>query len=408
MRKHRQSTRKSRHDDAGRSRPRRRFRPVVLASATGALVLAAAATVIAFGDPRKVEIDVVGFGSAADGFGGTGFLWGGGDGKGGGYGLGGGVDIGGRTGDIGNQRVTGPAGSDFARIELAPPLGEDPQARRSGSTGTFISDCGTNGNRLFNSENVIVAPGVENGAQHTHDYVGNQNVQNYTEDVGTNNVLLAQGQTSCADQRDQSTYYWPVLRDINGVEFDANAPGGGADGNVGRILEPKSAVLEFRGNPRSEVVPMAPFLQIITGNARAFTTGGDNANAKWTCTGFEGQAFADKYPLCPEGSDVVRIADFPSCWDGENIESEDNRSHIVFPRRDGQCPRGTVAVPQLRQTLVYEVPPGKSFAVDGFPEERRNPITDHSDFINVMSPDLMREVVDCINDGRECRTGQNR
>jgi hypothetical protein len=270
-----------------------------------------------------------------------------------------------------------------------------------GGTGTFTVDCGVNENGLLNSENVIVAPGVDNGAQHTHDYVGNQNVNNFIEDVDTNNQILAQGETTC-DNGDQSMHYWPVLRDITQEGNDANEPGGGADGNVGQILTPLEATIEFRGNAQDDVVPMPEFLQIITGNARAFTTDGENANAQWTCTGFEDRISEDQYPLCPEGSDVMRIMDFPSCWDGQNIESEDNRSHIVFPNDDGSCPDDTEPVPQLRQTLVYDVPEGPNFAVDGFPEEQHAPITDHSDFINVMPEEVMREAVNCINEGRDC------
>jgi hypothetical protein len=42
------------------------------------------------------------------------------------------------------------------------------------------------------------------------------------------------------------------------------------------------------------------------------------------------------------------------------------------------------------------------FAVDGFPDQLHNPITDHNDFINVMSDRLMNHVVRCINTGRRC------
>ncbi|WP_046468896.1 DUF1996 domain-containing protein [Allosalinactinospora lopnorensis] len=302
----------------------------------------------------------------------------------------------GEDGEVVNE---GPVEDDFVDIEE---IEADNDELDLGDTGTFTVDCGVNANGLFNSENVIVNPGAPNGAQHVHDYVGNQDVNRFSEDVDANNEILAQGNTTC-DNNDRSMHYWPVLRDRTQEGRDANQEGGGLDGNVGRILTPLEATIEFRGNAQEDVVPMPEFLQIITGNARAFTTDGENANAQWTCTGFEDQISGDKYPLCPEGSDVMRIMDFPSCWDGENIESEDNRSHIVFPdEEDGSCPDDTQPVPQLRQTLVYDVPEGPNFAVDGFPEEQHAPITDHSDFINVMPEDVMQEAVDCINEGQDC------
>ncbi|WP_116246140.1 DUF1996 domain-containing protein [Nocardiopsis sp. FIRDI 009] len=298
-------------------------------------------------------------------------------------------------------RPGGPFAEDFAPIAQAPPREGDPRPGPDASTGRFTVDCGVNGGGLRNSENVIVSPGVPNGARHTHDYVGNQDVDRFTDDVDVNNAILARGDTTCAGG-DRSMHYWPVLRDTTVAGDDAGLPGGGLDGNVGRILTPSSVTIEFLGNARGPVTAMPEFLQIITGNARAATQEGANANARWTCTGFEDRAFADRYPLCPRGSDVVRVFDFPSCWDGENTESADNRSHIVFPERGGDCPDGFVAVPRLRQTLVYEVPDGADFAVDGFPEERHDPLTDHSDHINVMPRELMADVVDCVNGGWDC------
>ncbi|MDA2805234.1 DUF1996 domain-containing protein [Nocardiopsis suaedae] len=309
----------------------------------------------------------------------------------------------GGEGDGDDPPGPGPGPEDFVDIRDVPPAPPGPQpGDAGGADGVYRAECGRNENGLFNSENVIVAPGVPNGAQHTHDYVGNQDINRFTDDVEANNAILAQGDTSCADG-DRSMHYWPVLRDITQEGADAGAPGGGLDGNVGRILTPRSAAIEFRGNAVDEVVPMPRFLQAITGNARAATSGGENANAQWTCTGFEDRISTDRYPLCPDGSDVTRIMDFPSCWDGRNTESEDNRSHIVFPDPEtGACPGGTRPVPQLRQTLVYEVPEGPAFAVDGFPEEGHAAVTDHSDFINVMPDGLMDKAVACINSGRAC------
>lgn len=305
------------------------------------------------------------------------------------------------AGEHDDELVIGPFPEDFADIGEAPLRDTGPEFGEAASTGTFTIDCGRNENGVFNSENVIVAPGVEHGAQHTHDYVGNQDVQRFTEDVDANNQILLQGETTCPDE-DRSMHFWPVLRDTTGEGADADQPGGGLDGNLGSILLPAEARIEFVGNPQGPVSAMPEFLQLFTGNARAATAEGVNANAQWTCTGFEDRAFGDRYPLCPEGSDVMRVLEFPSCWNGRDFESEDNRSHIVFPEEDGTCADGFTAVPRLSHTLVYEVPEGPNFALDGFPEQRRNPITDHSDHINVMPAELMDRMVDCLNSGQDC------
>ncbi|MEV1170289.1 DUF1996 domain-containing protein [Nonomuraea sp. NPDC049784] len=285
----------------------------------------------------------------------------------------------------------GPFVEDFVDIRQVAPRQLDARVGRNGSRGSFVSQCGTNRNGHNNPDNFIVAPGVSNGAHHLHDYVGNLS----TDGFSTDESLAAAG-TTCR-LSDKSTYFWPVLRDRK-VDQNTEDP----DGNVGQVLRARSVTLQFRGNATSRVVAMPRFLRLITGDAKAATNGGANARAAWSCTGFQNRISPDKYPLCPRGSQVVRILDFPSCWDGQNTDSANHRTHVVFPGQDGACPQGTRAIPALRMTLTYSVPQGPSFAVDAFPEQKHNPVTDHADFANVMPDRLMQFVVSCINRGRRC------
>ncbi|HYQ64925.1 DUF1996 domain-containing protein [Actinophytocola sp.] len=293
------------------------------------------------------------------------------------------------------QDVLGPNPGDFVAIDDVPPnnLADSPQARDTGSTGTFESQCGTNENGHSNSANFIVAPGNENGAQHTHDYVGNEDTDGFTD----NDSLAAAG-TTCTNG-DQSTYYWPIVR-LRNEGSKAVDPLNAH--NVGDPVRPVSAQLQFRGNAVDKVEALPEFIRIITGDAKASTNGGANANAKWTCTGFEDR-ITTKYPLCPQGSNLVRISDFPGCWDGKNTDSANHRTHVAFADAQGACPAGFEAVPQLRITLTYELPQGVLFALDAFPDEKHNPVTDHADFVNVMSEELMTQAVDCINNGQTCK-----
>jgi hypothetical protein len=177
-------------------------------------------------------------------------------------------------------------------------------------------------------------------------------------------------------------------------------------GNDGAIQEPQTVLLTFRGSPVGNVRAMPKFLRVLSGDAKEGANGPKNARAAWTCTGFEDRLI-DKYPICPVGSKVERIHDFPSCWDGKNIDSANHRTHIVFPDANGRCARGFVAVPQLRVTLIYDIPHDVQVAgqykVDSFPEEHHNPLSDHDDFANVMSQRIMSRVVNCINHDRTCR-----
>ncbi|MGN9836586.1 DUF1996 domain-containing protein [Nonomuraea sp. H19] len=274
------------------------------------------------------------------------------------------------------------------------PRTEQPQVTSNGSRGTFVSRCSMN-SEGGNNDNVITAPGVSDGAQPLLDYVGNMSA-----DAFSTNESLAAADTTCRNEADQSAYFWPALRVLNGESS--------ADEDAGTPVQPSQVRLEYRGNPTSEVTASPQFLRLFSGDARAATNGGDDARPTFTCTGFTDR-LTDKYPICPAGSELVRVFDMPSCWDGENIDSAGHRTHLVFPDEDGACPSGTQAVPQLRMTLVYDDVPNTApsdtevpFAVDAFDSEGNDPSTDHAGSISVMSKQLMTNVVRCINSGRRC------
>ncbi len=288
---------------------------------------------------------------------------------------------------------------DYVRIANAPAARPAPAPGANASRGSFVSRCGRNTEGHRNSANFIVSPGDSNGAHHMHDYVGN-----VSADGNSTNESLAAAGTTCR-LGDRSTYFWPVIRDIRRAGDDADQPGGGLDGNLGTILTPAAVTLQFRGNAQAKVVSMPRFIRVITGDARAVTNGPNapNARAQWTCSGTRGKVSTTQYPICPREQLVQRISDFPGCWDGANTDSANHRTHTAFADpTTGACPEGTVAIPQLRITLSYRVPPGASYALDTFPEQLRKAVTDHNDFVNVMPDSLMRLAVRCINSGRRC------
>ncbi|GGU58459.1 DUF1996 domain-containing protein [Lentzea flava] len=437
--------------------------------------------------------------------------------------------------------------SQFVDITKVKPNVKKPKQQQGATTGTFTVDCGRNENGHFNPDNFIAQPGVRNGAQHLHDYVGN-----LSTNADSNNKSLQKAGTTCKNG-DKSAYFWPVVRINDGEEEEAkeqpkkkddkaqqdkdkadkaaarldcpdvasalpedvpdkaqaeidrelqnidkvteeaekkleqtkaqdvnnavvgpvkdkraaildrmmlafsrqgkqapdlnplaackvkdqnnagvdngdensdNAQAEGTEnkknqnnkeenenneleGNEGEIQRPEVVDLTFRGSPVGKVVAMPKFLRILYGDAKVSTNGTKNAKDSWTCTGFEDKVLINKYPICPQGSKVKRIHDFPSCWDGKNIDSAKHREHIVFPDGNGKCPKGFKAVPQLRISLTYNIPQeiqkAGRYAVDSFPEEEHNPFSDHDDFANVMSQQIMNRLVNCVNSGKKCK-----
>nr|WP_245744406.1 DUF1996 domain-containing protein [Lentzea fradiae] len=447
----------------------------------------------------------------------------------------------------GTALADGPDKSLFVDITTVQPNVKKPRQQGNATTGTFTVNCGRNENGHFNPDNFIAQPGVRNGAQHLHDYVGNLS----TNADSTNQSLQAAG-TTCKNG-DKSAYFWPVVRIIdeeageaappknddkaqqdkdkatkgqaalecpdvasllpenvpdaaqaeidrelanidkvteeaekrlagvkaqdrdniiigptrekraaildrmmlafsrqgrqapdlnpaaacaikdaaqgqtgldNGSENSDDAQAQGTErkkdqpnpeenadneleGNEGVIQRPAVVDLTFRGSPVGKVTAMPKFLRVLYGDAKAGQNGPKNARASWTCTGFEDKVLIDKYPICPQGSKVKRVHDFPSCWDGQNIDSANHRDHIVYPDANGRCQNGFKAVPQLRISLTYNIPRDVQqegrYLVDSFPEEEHNPLTDHDDFANVMSQKIMNRLVNCVNSGRTCR-----
>ncbi|OIJ67143.1 DUF1996 domain-containing protein [Streptomyces mangrovisoli] len=315
----------------------------------------------------------------------------------------------GQATNIGGQAGNGPVAADFVDItKVAPNVLAKPQKQSTASTGSFTTRCGVNANKNHNTDNVIVAPGVTNGAHHLHDYVGNQKVNAFSS-----NDTFLQGGTSCQNKSDLSSYYWPVVRVQDGTQdFDQNSDGGGKEGNVGKILTPVSAQIKYVGSPASKVVAMPQFLRIITGDAKTTTNGLANANAHWSCTGFENKVqLTSQYPICPQGSNVVRTFAFQSCWDSQNTDSANHRTHVAFADpASGVCGNGFKAIPQLTMRLVYKVTPPtiqngvvkNAYAVDGFPDQLHKPATDHDDFISVTTNNLAAKIANCVNSGRKC------
>ena len=283
----------------------------------------------------------------------------------------------------------GPAARDYVDILTVPPGPPAPAAGPDAATGSWTSPCGRNEIGHHNADNVVGLPGQPGAALHIHDYVGNVSTNADSTDLD-----LALAGTTCRNG-DTSTYYWPVLRLLAG-----GAPAG--TGTRPAPLLPASVLVQFRGNPHSKVVAMPRFLRLLTGDSKAVTKPAPTSTAPlWTCSGITDR-HTTRYPLCPPGQRVLRIFDYPSCWDGLRTDSPNHRAHVVFPTANGACPGATFAIPQLRIEVGYAVPPGRTFAIDTFPDQHRSPVTDHSDFIDVMPDPLMAQVVGCLNAGRHC------
>jgi hypothetical protein len=266
------------------------------------------------------------------------------------------------------------------------------------SGGSYSFTCSLSDHK--NSDNPIIAPGKRNGAQHVHDYAGNDSTN-----AASNLQVLKESSTTCTNG-DQSPIFWPVLRDLRGVGPDVGQDGGSLDGNVGSYVEPTAVDYTFHGHGTRTMTAMPVNMTMVTGSAKAATADGKGANAKYTCSGF-GNRMTDQYPLCPQGSQMQRVFDFPSCWNGKDLDSEDHTEHLTYPDESGECPDDQVPVPALRITVDYDAPAGRSFAIDSFPEQQHDPITDHALLEYLSTKSRAQAGAECINSARRCTQGSS-
>ncbi|MEU8633906.1 DUF1996 domain-containing protein [Amycolatopsis sp. NPDC048633] len=124
----------------------------------------------------------------------------------------GGIVVATTTGNTGEASADEANPAFFVDILKVQPNQFDPRPVYGASTGTFTVDCGRNENGHFNPDNFIAQPGVRNGAQHLHDYVGN-----LSTNADSNNKSLVKAGTTCKNG-DKSAYFWPVVRIDTGEE----------------------------------------------------------------------------------------------------------------------------------------------------------------------------------------------
>jgi hypothetical protein len=144
----------------------------------------------------------------------------------------------GRTGEASAD----PADPSFFIDINKVPAGNNVNAalQKKGAQGSFTVDCGTNADGAHhNPDNFIAQPGIKNGAQHLHDYVGN-----VTTDADSSLKSLLAGDTTCKNG-DQSAYFWPVIRidrEDDAANQDENQQAEQAQqGKVGDVQQDQSA-----------------------------------------------------------------------------------------------------------------------------------------------------------------------
>jgi hypothetical protein len=231
------------------------------------------------------------------------------------------------------------AGVPSAQLELAT-LTEpvDPPDNGSVGDGQFRLACEYS---HFSNDDPIVFPG-EPGKSHLHMFFGNTDVNAFSTDES---LLDSGGGTCNGFELNRSGYWTPALLD-----------------GKGNAVVPDSIILYYKTKAPGSVQALPQGLKMIAGNtdAETFTAGHDLA---WSC-GSSGNAYGhtNRIPDC--GGDVINATIvFPNCWDGQNLDAPDHKSHMLNINESKPCPAShPVRLPQISILLYF---PGTG-SVDGW------------------------------------------
>jgi Domain of unknown function (DUF1996) len=229
----------------------------------------------------------------------------------------------------------------------------------------------------------IVAPGER--SHHLHDLFGNTSTTSESSYIS-----MLSAETDCTATGDTAGYWSPVL-----VAPD------------GTTVRPERAIFYYRNRPagHAATTPFPRDLRMVAGGEGAFP------NAYWTCAGEKDLARAtrkDHIPDCGAHGQVKLHVVFPSCWDGERLDSPNHRSHVAYGLGEDGRPDGTnptrcppshpVEIPQLDYRVLYPVARGTGYRLSN------GEIVPHADFWNTWQQRQLESWVQrCLWGGVACR-----
>jgi hypothetical protein len=224
-----------------------------------------------------------------------------------------------------------------------------------------------------NSDDPIVYPD-QPGKSHLHQFFGNDSTDAYST-LGS----MLTSTTSCRRPADTAGYWTPAL-------LDGATP-----------VTPLAVTVYYRRGTLRGVRPFPAGFKMIAGDSHA-TTPQSLRVTYWNCGVGAGVPDSSSIPTCPAGSNLRLHVRFPSCWDGQNLDSADHKSHMAYAVGH-RCPADhPVAVPAISLIAKYAVLGGPSFSLSSMGQ-----YSGHADFFNAWNQlDLKRLVNRCLNGLRHC------
>ncbi len=276
--------------------------------------------------------------------------------------------------------------------------------------GAFRTDCAIT---HFGNDDPIVYPNQQ-GKAHHHTFFGNSDT-NY---LSTPESIRNSGGSSCAGGIANRSAYW-----IPSV----------IDTATGAPQKPVRGIIYYKaGGPTGNIQPFPTGLRMIAGNAGAVTEA--ESSSIFACVNESAvnyQTGLGKFiPACAKSNTgrgwidgYIRLRiEFPSCWDGVNLDSADHKSHMAYSNGGFQDANGDwyyppsfcptthpIPVPKISEIFDFEVTDATNgtnnwrLSSDNYSTAQRGGLSLHADWMNGWVPSIMQRIVtNCLNQSIDC------
>lgn len=242
---------------------------------------------------------------------------------------------------VDDANIPGPNSADARQGVQIVPTGFTPRPTPGDPGGAqFRLTCHTS-HYLY--DDPIIYPGGP-GRSHLHTFFGNTSVH-----AGSTNMADGTASTCAGGAANLSSYWVPTM-----IDTDDNTVVPGWRTMAFEVYY-KSG---YRGVAAQDIVDYPEGLRMIAGDPTRSTPGDPwSSPVNYVCRNGSAEAslsIAD----CAPGDIMTMVVEFPQCWDGQNLDSPDHKSHMSYGLGwpDLGCPAShPVALSQITYNVYYPV-----------------------------------------------------